>query len=472
MKTIVAIMKHVFVPISAFLFLGIGILACIYSGVIEYSVLKEMLKVSGSAGEMIRPEFWPFILVVVLEGAKFTLHFYGASLKNKKTTVQITDMDAEGLCRLITIIKRSLVGFSLLCTVIFVTHTYYQDEGVSVRQQEEQMRIQASQEYDSGVDRLERARKKSIQTGLERYENDKKYIEELRDQLEEQERIIQNTAGIKHRDDLQEEADQTRKTIKEAEKRYKENTDPIYEKAQEEYDNSLKKLQETYGEEGSSIVLAKEDPRLAAAGDNPYLRVFLNAFCETLFGKSYGRKTYLVWVSVLAVLLAAILEACISISQTLLTISADSFLKILGECQITKEERRVVKAVAWLIFSIFSLVSSYIVCGLMLDVDLTRTSLMMAAGSYVMVILLMGISDRMGNGPSKDKKDTEGDMPLWKQLAQIAWSSVVPAAMAFAGYVFVGFICDGSFSYGDMNGLAIALGGVFARFIRRDICIA
>lgn len=465
MRTMVAIIKHVFVPISAFLFLGIGMLACIYSGVIEYSVLKEMLQVSGGAGEMIRPEFWPFVLVVVLEGAKFTLHFYGASLKNKKTAAQITDMDTEGLGRLITVIKRSLVGFSLLCTVIFVTNSYFQDEGAAAAARVEQSQILAEQEYRQGIEDLEAAKDAEIAKGLARYDNDLNNIDNLERQLNELVDQIKVTLSIKMRGDLQEEANRVRSELRTEKNHYSDNTDAVYEKAQADYDSGVLALNKKYGENGSGV-LAADDPRVAAAGDNAFLRVFLNAFCETLFGRPYGRKTYLIWVSIMAVLLAAVLEACISVSQTLLTVSGESFMKILGECTVTGSEKWVVKVASRLIFSIFSLVSAYIVFGMMFHVDLTRTSIVMAAVSYVMVVVLMGISDRMGNA-SSGREEAGASVPLWRQIAGMIWTSAVPAALAFAGYVFIGFICDGNFVYGDLNGLAIAMGGIFSQFLRQ-----
>lgn len=59
---------------------------------------------------------------------------------------------------------------------------------------------------------------------------------------------------------------------------------------------------------------------------------------------------------------------------------------------------------------------------------------------------------------------------LFDGFLAILSDMMIPAVLCFVGYSLIGFICNGNFVYGDMNGLAIAVGGAFARLVKYEQC--
>lgn len=72
MKTIIIILKNIFMPFSAFTFLFLGLLASFCSGIVEWYVLREILKIADLG---INADVWTALIVLILEGSKLTLHF-------------------------------------------------------------------------------------------------------------------------------------------------------------------------------------------------------------------------------------------------------------------------------------------------------------------------------------------------------------------------------------------------------------
>ena len=115
MKTVVIMLKHVFIPLSAFAFLVLGLLACFCSALIEFFVLREILAIPGMK---LNADTWAALLVLILEGSKLTLHFYGESLKKTSIEQDIPDFDVSSKRSLICFLKNGLVVFSLICSII------------------------------------------------------------------------------------------------------------------------------------------------------------------------------------------------------------------------------------------------------------------------------------------------------------------------------------------------------------------
>lgn len=59
MKSLIVIIKSIFEPVSAFLFIAIGLLACLFSGIVEYHVLKQFFQIPSGITSAIPAEFWP-----------------------------------------------------------------------------------------------------------------------------------------------------------------------------------------------------------------------------------------------------------------------------------------------------------------------------------------------------------------------------------------------------------------------------
>lgn len=337
MKSLVVFIKSVFVPISAFLFLAIGVLACCFSGIVEYNVLKELLVLPKSNDMVINANFWPVVLVMVLEGSKFTLHFYHASLKRKHVKDAIaTEECSVNLEKIVKCVKNALVGVSFICSIIFVTNVFFSDNGKSALDAKEKIEAQCDETLQKLKEDLETKRTEKRQSAKDSLDTDSQRINTLYDQLERIQLNIEETASRSKREDLQEEAKALREQITNKEIEYSNNLQKEYAIIDTWYDAELMTANITYGPNGTKRQVAESDFEAEAMGDNQYLYTFLRAITKTLFQKGYSRMTYFLCVIFLSVTISALLEACISISQNLLTLKVDTFYEILGRIPITE----------------------------------------------------------------------------------------------------------------------------------------
>ena len=72
MKSIVVFLRHVITPLVLCLFLVLGLTAAMLSGIVEYSVIKELFSGNDAKGYSV---YIPLIIVIVLEGLKLFLHY-------------------------------------------------------------------------------------------------------------------------------------------------------------------------------------------------------------------------------------------------------------------------------------------------------------------------------------------------------------------------------------------------------------
>lgn len=468
----VAITKNVFVPITAFLFLGIAVLACLYSGIIEYSVLKQLIAVPVNTGSFIKPETWALILVFVLEGSKFTLHFYSSALKRKQVKAEIgTELNAKKFYRVVVGVKNSLIAVSFICSIIFVTNIFFHGNDDAKLQAIEDSNESCDAKLDIGKAKLDDEYTTYIEEHLAIYSSELDSISSLEAKLSEREEQITNTDAIIKRGDLQEEAEAIRTQINAVKDNYADIKKTITAEALSIKNEGLARLEKRYGDNGTERIVDINDIKVASTGDNIYLSTFLGAFSQTFFSQTYGRTAYFAFAISIAIIIAAVLEACIYISQTLLTISENTFFTIMGESTVTDNEKRIVKIFSWLIFSIACLLAFYILSGLLLTVNLTRRNIIMAIATYSITMVLMNLVWSHRNTNVTARLLTSESEPLWKKMLFTIREAAIPAILAFVGYVMIGFIFNGDFIYGDLNALAIALGGTLAQcFQKKNYC--
>lgn len=467
MKSLVVIIKSIFVPISAFLFLAIGFLACCFSGVVEYNVLKELLIMPKGTETVINADFWPVILVMVLEGSKFTLHFYHASLKRKKVKDSLkTEECSPNLEIVIKWVKNALVAVSFACTIIFVTNVFFGDNGKSEVTARKQIDAQCDAKLENEKEKLETQRIEKRQIAKDSLKSEEKKIDALYDQVRELQEKIAASSSRNVRETLQKEAEALRNQIAAKEELYDSSLKEEYSSIDEQYNSELQAAEAKYGPDGTARKVAESDFEAEAMGDNPYLYTFLRAITKTFFQNGYSRMTYFLCVILLSVTISALLEACISISQNLLTLRIETFYEILGEVPITEAEHIIAKRVTWLLFSIICLLAGYIITGLCLNINVSRVQIVMAIMTYSVTLLFMDFSR---TSQHKEKRlPAKAPLPLWKKILEVLPDTLISGLIAFSGYILLGFIFDGNFTYGDLNSLAIALGGMMAQFFRRD----
>ena len=470
MKALVSVLKSIFTPFSAFAFLLLGLLACFCSAMIEMFVLKELLEVPGLGIDAMS---WAALIVLVLEGSKFTLHFYAEVLKRKGLDEEIDDMDIKKKRKLIVAVKNSLVALSLVCSIICMTNIMYNDNVERI-----DAYIQENEEYcdrklEEEIEKIEERKQKRIEELTAIYDSERESIGEMQEVLGTLLDAITSEDFINRRQDLQEEANATRTQIDRMEEVYQGHVSEAQRIAEDEYKTQLKAIQAKYGDGGSERV-DKTAPEVLMAGDNPYLSNFLNTLSKTFLGRGYSRITYFLCTLLISLIISVMLELCISISQMLLAIKADSFVKIIGDIPGAESGKRVVRLTLWLMFSVLIATAVFCIVSIMLHMSIEGERIITALITYLIAILLINaVAPKVEEGGGRaDASSGIGQKAtqLMKGLGKVVLEVAIPGAITFVGYLLVGFIFRGEFVYGDMTGLAIAIGGICSRAIRFDQC--
>ncbi len=457
MEFIVSVLKRIFMFVSAFAFLLIGFLACFCSGVIEFYVLREFVSLPGNA---VNNDAWAVLIVFILEGTKFTLHFYAEALERKELEDKIEDFDVTVKRKSVCRIKNTLAVLSAVCSIICFTNMFY--DNIDERR-EAFAEVNASE-----CDQILKDRKTQLLEERQQYIEEEKgnyeYITNQIMNLENKHNNLLTEIGkevyINRRKSLQEEADKVTQQIEGLRENYDAYIKDIIAKADEQYEQGISEAESLYGENGTER-LKKDSAEVAAETDNPYLRNFLLAISTTLFGKEYSSMAYFLFTMAVAVFIAVFLEKCISISQSLLCIRVESFLAIIGEMPPLRKGKALVNMLLSLIFTILMSTAAYLIMCITVGHTMSKEQILMAMITYAMVFVIINaikvkkVSVPLQNVPKKERVVNS----IGKYLIDLA----VPAALAFVGNIIIGFLWKGNFSYGDLNGLAIAIGGIVAQ---------
>lgn len=469
MKTLVTILKSIFTPFSAFAFLLLGLLACFVSGTIEMFVLREILNVPGLG---INATSWAILVVLVLEGSKFTLHFYAEALKRRGLEKEIDDFDIKKKRKLIERVKNSLVVLSLVCSLICIVNILYNDNDKKIEEYVQERDVYCDGKLEEGIQELEKKIAAWRNNQYSKYATMEKDIADQETVLAELEEVIKNEVYIHRRQDLQEEAESMRTQIATQKETYQQYRDAVDAASDKKYEEEYAILEAKYGDNGTERV-KETDPAVLMEGDNPYLSGFLNAFTQTFLGTGYNRITYFICTIFISLIVAVVLELCINISQSLLTIKAESFVKIIGEMPKLEKGKKVVHLVVWLMFSVLIATAMYCIASIVLYQNIDGEEIIMALFTYSMTILLINElipKSKFNKGLNCSEKEKSKVMSVLAGLSGAISDVLIPAAISFVGYMLIGFAFRGDFVYGDMSGLAIAIGGAFSKVLRYNQC--
>ena len=472
MKTLITVLKSIFIPFSAFAFLIFGFAACFCSGIIEFFVLSKLLAVPGLN---INSDNWAALLVLILEGSKLTLHFYGAAL-NKKN-LHIDEFNVKSRQRLIVAVKNTLVILSLVCSLICIVNVLYYDHDQKIEQEISNVNTNCDKKLKTETTALVKKKNSQIKNGLSTLESEAEHISYLQKQLENVIKQIEIEIYINKRGDLQEEAQRIRDDLNNSQNTYYTHKQGIEKKAESVYNKELKKLESLYGPNGSERITNMDSlpPEIMRKGDNTYLSNFLLSLTRTFGKEGYSRKTYFFFSICLALAVSIILELCISLSQMLLTISVDSFLKILGELPQIEKGKFFVQTAIWLMFSILIATSIYLISSIILDTAISGKMIRTALISYGITFILLNIviPEPKNDGVLLSLLESNLDsqkVSLIKSLQTTFFQAFIPSALSFIIFTIVGFLTDGNLNYNDFNSIAIAIGGLFANSVKFQKC--
>lgn len=469
MKNMIIILKHIFIPVSAFSFLIFGQLASFCSAVIEFFVLKEFLTVKNPS---IDSGIWAALIIFVLEGSKLTLHFYSMSLKRLDLKQADLDFDLKKRIRLIDGVKSGLVAFSVFCSIVFTINILYHDHDAKVEAALEDDRLQCEELMREKKAELAAEKQNFITDGLAACAADEDYLTCLRDELTKKENEIKNEPYPNRRADLMAEAAAIRAELAEVSRTLSQSKLAVTEAAQKRYEEGIAELEALYGENGF-LRLTADSAEIVIQGHNAYLSNFLLAITRTFFGTAYSQKTYFFICLSIAVALALILEICISLSQMFLTISEESFVKIIGHISRPEHGKEAVKLILWLAFSSLISTAAFLAARILLGVTGDSVDIRQVILTYLIVTgltNLITVARPKGDLRTCLEERFAGAGLVLGSLQSILGDMLIPATLCFVGYSIIGFICNGNFIYGDMNGLAIAVGGAFAKMVKYNQC--
>lgn len=231
-----------------------------------------------------------------------------------------------------------------------------------------------------------------------KYAWEKESIDRQEEALSKLESHIKDETYINRRQDLQEEAEAMRIQINQLNALYSQHSENAAEIAQTEYEENYGKLEEKYGDNGKER-MKETDTEVLMEGDNPYLRSFLNAFTKTFCGTGYNRVTYFLCAIFIGLTVAVVLELCISISQMLLTIQVESFVKIIGEIPKIEKGKQIVHVAIWLLFSVLITTAAYCIASIIFRENIDAEAAIMAVATYVITILLLNALMPKDNEP-------------------------------------------------------------------------
>lgn len=467
MQNFIIGLKLVFTMVSAILFPVIGLMACFCSAIIEYFVFKELLVFPGIG---FNSSSWAALLVFVLEGAKFTLHFYESAFNKSGLEQEISDINIVHKRKQIALVKKMLISLSLVCSVIYMINVMYTDSSQSTEKIINEHNKECDYKFEEEKKVIENDRTKE----LEQTPRSLSFLKEELERKEQNRDILTNDLENERlqtkRADIQEELDKTREEIKELEAKILTEEKEFTNKVNEKYDKKIEELEKEYGPNGTQRWNTISDEILLET-DNAYLKNFLLAFTRTLFGNEYNRFEYFICTLVIGIIIAVVLEYCISISQMLLSINVENLYKILGEFPPLTYGRRLVRILVWLMSSVLLNTAVYFMISIILQINAESDSIVMALLSYIMTIILVNIFVPKYTQDTQNSVKNSRNLLNFSKLRKIFFNSIIPASMAFVGYMLIGFIFNGDFVYGDLNGLAIACGGLFAKSIKYEDCI-
>lgn len=127
MKTIILSVKNIFNLLAISSVVIFGIIAAFLSGQIEYYVFKGLYSQINTGDKIQTLTYLPLVMVVVLEGSKFILHFVSSSIKNHKDCSDV----AVKVMHVVNVVKWFLIILSFVCTLIFSANIFYYESTIT-----------------------------------------------------------------------------------------------------------------------------------------------------------------------------------------------------------------------------------------------------------------------------------------------------------------------------------------------------
>lgn len=443
MKLITQLIKMVFVPFIVLLFICIGFLCAFISGYIEFSVLKDIF--SSVAQQSSSQTIFVFLLVVILESAKFSLQLFDKRIRNKngpfvpaqfKKTVRWT--------------KYTLIIFSFVCTIMFTTNSLYLANYDSTKAQTKIQTIESN--YQAQIDGLD-----------VKYSNQYASETKIYQDTATQAKLAYNDFEVPLYDG--DEVYQRAVTQKEALRQ-------SFESSLNSYNTFIADIESKKNAEKQSLINDKNtaisninnfgNVLTARQYDNTTISSFLNFVTNTFAGVTYSQGAYATIVLLISLMISFATEAIITISNFLLTADEEVLNSLNNNYQIDKHLQEKSDHLIAIIFNSTLSIFAFIVI-IMFPADQFTLSPEQMFYAFISTILAIFGSDLLNQNftKSEQKLRKQKNYTLFTEIR----TSLVQGAIAFTGYAMIGFFFGNIPINENPVSIALGLGATLARAI-------
>lgn len=439
---------HVFPNLFQVFAIILGITAASVSAGIEYIVFNRLFTSVDSLG-VSSPVYMALLCVLCLEGTKIYLHIFIPIWENRDkatgTGKIISAKVASG-------VKWALVAMSIVCTIMFSINLLYSDVVTTDKNTKEQRIQEIDIKYDLQVNKLQEQQEQAEQQSLEIY---KTAYEDAKAQYDEYtQRVYTMPVTTDERTRLHTRMDEALSAWQDAQisvpKQLEEEYTPKYQKIENNRRNELSALDN----QGSFF-----------EGSNQLIHVTLMSIAHYMFSKqNYSMKSYFLTSVGFAVSLAIVLELIISINLKPLALTKEQMEAFLPTDHLNDTEknwlRNIVRA---FVAATISLIAYLIFCMFWesgVGLNVTAGALLIFAASNLLAQFA---------SPKPDIKKGTG----WKEKARTGaksfhyWftSLAAKACLAFAGYVFLGFLFGIEFKELTLPAVGMTVGSAAGHII-------
>ncbi len=444
MKNIIVFLRHVVTPLIFCLFLVLGLTAAMLSGVIEYSVIKELFASSDANGYSF---YTPLIIVIVLEGLKLFLHYaVPAHGRIGDTGIHI---------RIKSITKYVLVLFSLLCTVIYVSNSLYTPE--AVKSSTETMIEQIELEYQTKLDNSI----KGIENETIAYiENEKDKVESVRLELNQLTPVYRPRIAY---DNYIKEKQRLETKLDEAEKEY----ELAYEDIMSQKEAKILQAKET-----NSIDMQKEidavfeDFNYVSSGDNSYLSSALTFMVSVLGYDEYNRTSYYLCVLGIALIVSLVLELAISFAQFYLSLNEDKLKALFDENGTIDESlKKRANLIVKFVVQASVMLSIYLIYQAFAETIMTSKGIISAFASYLISIILTSGRFKLSLNVGKENTNNSKVHKTIVKAKNFALPMIVQTLICIVGFLLLSVYMGYTLSDLIPTTIALSVGSISGQVI-------
>lgn len=441
MKLVVTFFRHVLTPFTMIFAVIAGLLAAGVSGLVEFSVLQQWLRPENQ-----RLFFIPLIVVFALEGFKLFLHFSEAAFRQNP----LSNADRASLQTFLSVlpyIKWGLVAFSLVCTLIFMSSSFYYkvpgEEAESVQTVRERIEAAYSRDEQTAIEEADRIYQNTIDAAFLQVQAAQDHFDAITIVYTPRNEYVRST-------EAKEAARQALQTAQQeyalAQSRAEQARIDRLEVARQALDAA--KAQELEALEQSELALI--------SGDNQYLSSFLLFFSQTFFNRTYSRPSYYIWVVTISIVLSALLEAVISLSQRVITLPPGAMSAISEGAPIDADgKERVARFLQYLTGAVVAL-AIFLMYGGLMEISYNKIHLGAALVCSLVAVLIPSVIFR-GVQPEQEES---GIKRFFQKVAIEAQTVTVKGLLSFAGFMLIGMFFGETFASLSVSAIGISIGNI------------